>query len=129
MDFTDTKDEAAFRGEARAWLEKNAETKRGAFETWDSRYGEKDALSRAKDYQRRKAEAGFAGITWPKEYGGRAGTPIEQVIWSQEEGEYIAPRGYFEIGLGMCMPTLFAYATEEQKKRYPPVALRGEEIW
>jgi acyl-CoA dehydrogenase len=129
MDFSDTKEEATFRAEARAWLAKNAEPKRGAFETWDARYGEKDGLARAKDYQRRKAEAGFAGITWPKEYGGRGGTPIEQVIWNQEEGEYIAPRGYFEIGLGMCVPTLFAYATEEQKKRYPPVALRGEEIW
>ena len=130
MDFSDTRDEAAFRTDARAWLAKNAEPKRGAFETWDAHYrDEKDALARAKDYQKRKADAGFAGITWPKEYGGRGGTPIEQVIWSQEEGEYIAPRGYFEIGLGMIMPTLFAYATEEQKRRYPPTALRGEEIW
>jgi alkylation response protein AidB-like acyl-CoA dehydrogenase len=129
MDFSDTKTEAAFRAEARAWLERNAEPKRGAFETWDARYGEQDGLARAKDYQRRKAEAGFAGITWPKEYGGRGGTAIEQVVWNQEEAEYIAPRGYFEIGLGMCMPTLFAYGTEEQKCRYAPVALRGEEIW
>jgi len=51
------------------------------------------------------------------------------VIWQQEESEYLVPRGYFEIGLGMCMPTLFAYATEEQKRRYPPRALTGEEIW
>ena len=129
MDFSDTKEEAAFRKDARAWLEKNAEPKRGAFETWDSRYGEKEGLTGAKDYQRRKAEAGFAGINWPREYGGRAGTPIEQVIWAQEEGEYIAPRGYFEIGLGMIMPTLFTYATEEQKRRYAPKALRGAEIW
>jgi alkylation response protein AidB-like acyl-CoA dehydrogenase len=128
MDFIDTKDEAAFRSAARTWLDKNAEPKRGAFETWDARYGD-EALPRAKDYQRRKAEAGFAGITWPKEYGGRGGTAIEQVVWSQEEGDYIAPRGYFEIGLGMIMPTLFAYATEEQKRRYPPTALRGDEIW
>ena len=130
MAFSDTKDEAAFRAEAREWLRTNAEPKRGAFETWDARYrDEQDALARAKDYQRRKAEAGFAGITWPKEYGGRGGTAIEQVIWSQEESEYVAPRGYFEIGLGMIMPTLFAYATEEQKRRYPPKALRGDEIW
>lgn len=129
MDFSDTREEAAFRAEARAWLEKNAEPKRAGFETWQSRYNEADGLRAAKDYQRRKAEAGFAGITWPREYGGRAGTPIEQVIWTQEETEYLAPRGYFEIGLGMCMPTLFAYGTEEQKRRYTPVALRGEEIW
>jgi alkylation response protein AidB-like acyl-CoA dehydrogenase len=79
--------------------------------------------------QKKKAEAGLAGITWPKEYGGRGGTPIQQVIFSQEESKFLVPRGYFEIGLGMCMPTLFTYATEEQKRRYPPVALRGEEIW
>ena len=81
MDFTDTRDEAAFRADARAWLSKNAEPKRGAFETWDAHYrDEARALANAKDYQRRKAEAGFAGITWSKEHGGRGGTPIEQVI-------------------------------------------------
>jgi alkylation response protein AidB-like acyl-CoA dehydrogenase len=129
VDFSDTAQEASFRAEARAWLEKHAEPKRGQFETWQARYGEADGLARAKDYQRRKAEAGFAGITWPREYGGRGGTPIQEVIWAQEETEYLAPRGYFEIGLGMCMPTLFAYGTEEQKRRYAPKALRGEEIW
>ncbi len=129
MDFSDTPQEAAFRAEARAWLENHAEPKRAQFETWQTRYGEAEGLTRAKHYQLRKAEAGFAGITWPKEYGGRGGTPIQQVIWTQEETEYLAPRGYFEIGLGMCMPTLFAYGTEEQKRRYAPRALTGDEIW
>jgi alkylation response protein AidB-like acyl-CoA dehydrogenase len=129
MDFSDTPEEATFRAEVRAFFEKNATRKQGSFETWESRYGEADGLQRAKDLQRRKAEAGLAGITWPKEYGGRAGTPIQQVIYSQEESKFLVPRGYFEIGLGMCMPTLFTYGTEEQKRRYPPVALRGEEIW
>src|SRR5438128_6617359 len=129
MDFIDTREEADFRKETRAFLEKNAESKQSGFETWDSRYGEAEGLARAKDFQRRKAEAGLAGITWPKEYGGRAGTVIQQVIYAQEEARYFVPRGYFEIGLGMCMPTLFTYGTEEQKRRYPPVALRGEEIW
>jgi alkylation response protein AidB-like acyl-CoA dehydrogenase len=129
VDFSDTPAEAAFRADARTWLEVNADAKRGAFETWQTRYPEAEGLVRAKDFQRRKAEAGLAAITWPREYGGRAGSPIEQVIWSQEEAEFLVPRGYFEIGLGMCMPTLFAYATEEQKRRYPPRALTGEEIW
>jgi alkylation response protein AidB-like acyl-CoA dehydrogenase len=129
VDFSDTSAEAAFRAEARTWLEANADPKRGAFETWQSRYPEAEGLARAKDFQRRKAEAGLAAIVWPREYGGRGGSAIEQVIWSQEEAEFLVPRGYFEIGLGMCMPTLFAYATEEQKRRYPPRALTGEEIW
>jgi alkylation response protein AidB-like acyl-CoA dehydrogenase len=129
MDFNDTPEEAAFRAEARSWLEKNAEPKAGGFETWVGRYGEAEGLRRARDFQQRKAEAGFAAITWPQQYGGRGGTQIEQVIYSQEEAGYFVPRGYFEIGLGMCIPTLLAYATEEQKSRYVPRAVTGEEIW
>ena len=132
MDFDDTREEAAFRSEARAWLAANAEDKRGAFETWQSRYagGEGwDGLARAKEFQQKKAEAGFAALSWPVEWGGRALSPVYQVIYAQEESRYLVPRGYFEIGLGMCMPTLFAYGTEEQKRRYAPAALRGEEVW
>jgi alkylation response protein AidB-like acyl-CoA dehydrogenase len=129
MDFTDTREEAQFRQEARAWLEANAEPRRGGFETWPGRYGEQEGLARAKDFQRRKAEAGLAGITWPREYGGRGGSPIQQVIYAQEESRFFVPRGYFEIGLGMCIPTLFAYGREEDKRRLAPRALGGEEIW
>ena len=70
----------------------------------------RDGLERAKDFQRKKAEAGFAALHWPAEYGGRGLPPIYQVIYAQEESRFLVPRGYFEIGLGMCMPTLFAYA-------------------
>jgi len=128
MDFSDTKEEAVFRAEARGWLEANAERRQG-FETWTGRYGETDGLKRAKDFQARKAAAGFAAITWPVEYGGRGLAPISQVIWSQEEARFFVPRGFFEIGLGMCIPTLMAYGTEADKKRYVPKALAGEEIW
>src|SRR6202011_1333106 len=68
-------------------------------------------------------------LHWPAEWGGRALPPIYQVIYSQEESKFLVPRGYFEIGLGMCMPTLFAYGTETQKQRYAPAALRGDEVW
>jgi alkylation response protein AidB-like acyl-CoA dehydrogenase len=129
MDFSDTPQEAEFRKEARAWLEASCEKKRGSFETWTGRYGEADGLARAKDLQARKARAGFAAITWPTEYGGRGLSPIFQVIWGQEESAFFTPRGFFEIGLGMCIPTLMAYGTEEQKRRYVPRALSGEEIW
>ena len=129
MDFDDSPEEASFRAEARAFLGRHAEPRVDGFATWESRWGEAEGLGRAKAFQRQKAEAGLAGITWPKEYGGRGGTPIQQVIYAQEESRFFVPRGYFEIGLGMCMPTLFTYATEEQKRRYAPPALRGEEIW
>jgi alkylation response protein AidB-like acyl-CoA dehydrogenase len=132
VDFDDTREEAAFRAEARAWLAKNAEEKRGEFETWQSRYPGRDGhegLERAKDFQRRKAEAGLAALSWPVEWGGRGLPPIHQVIYAQEEARFLVPRGYFEIGLGMCMPTLFTYGTEEQKRRFAPKALRGDEVW
>jgi acyl-CoA dehydrogenase len=129
MDFNDTKDEAAFRAEARAWLDATAERRAYPGETWKARYGEKEGLARAKEFQGKKAAAGFAAITWAKEYGGRGGTAIQQVIYNQEEARFLVPRGYFEIGLGMCIPTLHAYATEAQKQRYTPKALAGEEIW
>ena len=86
-------------------------------------------VTAAKEWQAKKAAAGFAGITQPKEYGGRGGTVIEQVIYNQEEADYVTPIGVYEIGLGMCIPTMLAYATEEQKQRYAPQAFRGEEIW
>jgi alkylation response protein AidB-like acyl-CoA dehydrogenase len=130
MNFDDSPEEAAFRAEARAWLETTAERRRrGSFETWPSRYGEAEGLARARDFQRRKAAAGLAGLTWPREYGGRGGTAVQQVIYAQEEAAFFVPRGYFEIGLGMCVPTLLAYGTEEQRRRFSPPALRGEEIW
>jgi alkylation response protein AidB-like acyl-CoA dehydrogenase len=129
VDFTDTREEAAFRSEARAFLADNAEPKRGTFETWQSRFGDYDGLERAKAFQSKKAEAGFAALSWSREWGGRGLSPIYQVIYAQEELRYLVPRGYFEIGLGMCMPTLFTYGTEEQKRRYAPPALRGDEVW
>src|SRR5262245_5415525 len=132
MDFDDTGEEATFRSEARAWLAANAEEKKSGFETWQSRYPGRegwDGLERAQASQKKKAEAGFAGMHWPVEWGGRALSPFYQVISAQEEARYVVPRGYFDIGLGRCMPTLFAYGTEEQKRRFAPAALRGDEVW
>ena len=84
MDFNDTKDEAAFRAEARAWLERTAERRAYPGETWKARYGEAEGLARAKEFQAKKHTAGFAAITWATEYGGRGGTPIQQVIYNQD---------------------------------------------
>ena len=129
MDFTDSPTEAAFRAEVRAWLEAHAEPKTSRYPSFAGRYDEAESLRRAKDWQAGKAAAGYAAITWPKEYGGRGDPPIHQVIYNQEEAGYAVPRGYFDIGLGMCMPTLMTYATQAQKERYVPVALTGQEIW
>lgn len=128
MDFTDTKEEAEYRAHVRDWLDRNAKRK-GDVAAGAPKYGHDDLVPLAREWQARKYEAGFAGITMPVEYGGQGGTQMQQVIYNQEEARYVAPRGVYEIGLGMCIPTMLAYATEEQKQRYVRPALRGEEIW
>src|ERR1043165_451137 len=129
MDFNDTPQEAAFRKEVRAWLDANATGKSDDRRSFRARNDDPELLKNAKAWQAKKAEAGYARITWPKEYGGRGGSPILQVIYQQEEANFLVPLGFFDIGLGMCIPTMMAYATPEQLQRYVKPALHGEEIW
>jgi alkylation response protein AidB-like acyl-CoA dehydrogenase len=127
MDFSDTSEEAAFRAEVLAFLDGHAPRKAGRLsdaEAIDAAY-----VERARAWQARKAAAGFAGITWPRAWGGRGGTPMQQIIFGQEEAKYAVPRGVFEIGLGMCIPTLATYAATETSARHVGPALRGEKIW
>ena len=89
MDFEDTPEEAAFRAEARAFLEANAERRKpGAVEGYRRGQDVPGAMERAKTFQRKKAGAGFVGIHWPKEWGGHGGTQIENVIYNQEEAQF-----------------------------------------
>lgn len=133
MDFNDTPQEAAFRKEARAWIDANAPTHlREALESsgfGNTNVGGNDPMVVSKEWQKKKADAGWACLQWPKEYGGRGATPIERVIWSQEEGPYSALSGTFIIGQGMCGPTMMAFASEEHKRRYLPPLASGEEVW
>jgi alkylation response protein AidB-like acyl-CoA dehydrogenase len=123
MDFNDTPEEAAFRSQARAWLEANAPRERA------SGRGDAEHMAAAKAWQAKKAAAGYAQITWPKEWGGGGGTPMQSIIFGQEEAKYGQNYGYFQIGLGMCVPTVMAFAGDETKQRFVGPAVRGEEIW
>jgi len=125
MDFNDTPEEAAFRAEARAWLEKTLgpPASRATMKT------EGDVIAASKAYQAKKAAAGYVGLTWRKDVGGRELPPIFQVIFSQEEQKFQAPVSPFGIGLGMCIPTVIAFHSADKIKRYVGPALRGEEIW
>ena len=133
MDFNDTPEEAGFRADVRRFLEANAKRRSATETAHRGRYipdaNMAESLARAKEWQAKKADAGFAAITWPKKWGGRGGSPIEQVIYNQEEANYAVPRGAFEIGLGMCIPTMMAYATPQQLERHVRPALRGKEVW
>jgi alkylation response protein AidB-like acyl-CoA dehydrogenase len=86
-------------------------------------------MAAAKDWQATKAGAGYACITWPAAIGGGGGTPIQSVIFGQEEGKAGLGYGYFTIGLGMCVPTVMAFADGGTKQRFVSPAVKGEEIW
>ena len=122
MDFNDSPDEAKFRTEAATWLQDNVPS--------ESELAGMDPMQQAKHWQKKKADAGWACIRWPKEYGGRGADAIQQVILNQEEAKVNAPAtNMFSIGQGMAAPTMMTWATEEQKQRYLPKLASGEEIW
>ncbi len=130
MDFNDSKEQAEFRAECRSWLEQNAELKTAApKDKREGMVGEEAFLDSAKEWQRKKFDAGWAMLHWPKEYGGIAASAIERIIWGQEESKFSVPRGIYEIGLGMAGPVMMQYASEEQKARYLPPMAEGKEIW
>jgi alkylation response protein AidB-like acyl-CoA dehydrogenase len=119
-----------FRARARAWLAANAPRRAsGDDEAEAETRGQAAVLAEQKAFQAKLYDAGFGGITWPKEYGGQGLTSAEQIIWSQESRDYDLPTGVFFIGISMPGNTLVELGTEEQKKRYLPKMLRGEEIW
>ena len=126
MDFKDNPEQASFRKNCREWLEKNAKLKIGVEK---NEFANVDFLQAAKDWQKKKYDAGWAMLHWPKEYGGIAASAIERIIWSEEESKFDVPRGIFEIGLGMCGPVMMEYASEEQKARFLPPMAEGKEIW
>ena len=134
MDFDDTPEEAAFRAEARAWLEAHAsplseEVRRNPHLGSEDPDVDAAHVQACKDWQRTLYDGGWAGITWPKEFGGRGGTAMEQAIFNQEQAKFDVATGVFAVGIGMVGPTLIAHGTEEQKERHLDPLLRGEEVW
>jgi alkylation response protein AidB-like acyl-CoA dehydrogenase len=131
MDLSDNPEEAAFRAECRTWLAANAEPRgaHGAYGVLSLFRSAQADLVAARAWQALKADAGWAGLTWPAEFGGRAAPAMHQVIFNQEVAAYDAPEVIFSIGVLMGGPTLIAHASDEQKQRWLPGLLRGDEIW
>lgn len=125
MDLKLTVEELKFRDELRAWLKANVPKDWDEWreETLEARF---DYLKR---WQRKLYEGGWAGISWPKAYGGRGAGLMQQVIFWQEMALAEAPPMANSLGLGLVGPTIIAFGTEEQKKRYLPKILSAEEIW
>ena len=109
MDLRDTTEEAAFRAEVRGWLEANIPT-----ELTGPRSGEEAYAQAWHDWSRKLADAGYAGLTWPQEYGGSGAPYSHQAILLEELARAEAPQHMGVIGLGMAGPTIIAHGTEEQ---------------
>jgi alkylation response protein AidB-like acyl-CoA dehydrogenase len=122
MDLTLTPEEEAFRDELRAWIEENhpGPAPQG---------GDQAQYEFEREWQRKLHAAGWAGVSWPKEYGGRGATLIEQSIFGEELARAKAPRPANVLGLVMGGPVVIAHGTEEQKERYLEPILSAEEIW
>ncbi len=125
MDLRDTTEEAQFRAELRAWLDANLPDdkrgSRGGAQRFDDPF--------MREWSRKLYEGGYAGLTWPKEYGGKGAPPSFQAMLYEELAAAQAPAHIGVIGLGMAGPTIAAHGTEEQKARYLQPILSADEIW
>lgn len=123
MDLNLSESELAFQQELRSWLAKNCP------KPWSGKQRSAEHIQFLRDWQRKLYDGGWAGIHWPREYGGRGATPIEQAIFQEEMARANAPEQISVIGLMIVGPTIIAVGTEEQKKRYLEKMLTCEEIW
>ncbi|WP_239405258.1 acyl-CoA dehydrogenase family protein [Frankia sp. Cj3] len=128
MDLTFTPAEERFRVELRAWLADNIPPRWRSRSFW-SAIGAAEAFELRRDWERRKYDAGFAGISWPREYGGRGGTPGMQAIYDEETQRAGAPPTVNALGLAFLAPTVMAIGTDEQKRDIIGPMLRNEVIW
>jgi alkylation response protein AidB-like acyl-CoA dehydrogenase len=128
MDLNDTPQQSAYRAQVRDWLEQHKDDApvlhgEGAIESPD------EAVTAHRIWQRRLAEAGIAGVTWPTQYGGQGLGPIEHVIANQEIQRAGVPGALDVVGVGMLGPTIVAHGTAEQKERYLAPMLHADEVW
>ena len=124
MDFRLSPAEEAFRGEVRAWLRTHVPQADPAAR------GAEEKIAAAKAWQASLYAGGWAGITWPREYGGRGATLVEQLIFNEECAAANAPDSInLSVALGLAGPTLMACGTAEQQARFLPRILRGDDIW
>ena len=121
MDLTLSPNEQAFRDELREWVGENHPGEEPA--------GDEAGFEFRKEWQRKLHAAGYAGLSWPEEYGGKGATLIEQAIFGEEMARAKAPSTANVLGLVMGGPVVIAHGSDEQKQRYLEPILSAEEIW
>jgi len=128
VDLRHSEQEEQFRTEFRAWLDTNLpqEMREPAF--WAD-LTDDEAFEARRSWEAGKAKAGFAGIQWPTEYGGRGGTPTMKAIYDEEMALASAPATVNALGLAFLGPTVMALGTEQQKKSIIAPLLNCETIW
>jgi alkylation response protein AidB-like acyl-CoA dehydrogenase len=127
VDFAFSPEDERFRGEVRAWLAANRPARGERLPHDDASLAEEVAFLR--DWQERLHAAGYVGLLWPREYGGRGAPPTQQAILNQELARARAPQLINRVGVNNTGPTLIAHGTEAQKRRFLPKILSAEEIW
>jgi alkylation response protein AidB-like acyl-CoA dehydrogenase len=134
VDFLDSPTDAAFRTECRTWLEQHAPPRVAAsgpdvISLLGRDVDTGPALAEARAWQAMAAADGWAGIGWPREFGGRGATFMEQVIYTQEAARFAVPDHVFRFGVSMAGPTVIGHGTDAQKGRWLRPIITGEEIW
>ena len=126
MDLRDSDGEAAFRAEARVFLEAHAPADLPDYFDDDD---DESFVERWRAWHEVVVEHGWAALTWPAEYGGRGLGPVEQIVWNQELARQGIGESLYVVGIGMAGPTIIAHGSDEQKRRYLDPMRTGEEIW
>lgn len=133
MDLRDSPAEAQFRQRAQRWLKENAVLRKSSVDealAFLATEVDKDQyIADCKAWQRHLCAHGYAGLTWPIEYGGQGLGDIEGFIFNQEKAKYGIRDAIFFVGFAIAGPTILRHGTKEQKLRYLPAMLNGEEVW
>ena len=135
MNFDESPEEAALREEIRAFLQANAVPKTGTDADWsrgprdDSEAAALAYLEKTRAWQRTLYDNGWAGITWPEEFGGRGATPAEAIIFNQEAAKFDVTAGFGGAAQSLVGPAIMYHGNAEQQQRYLPPLLRGDEQW
>jgi alkylation response protein AidB-like acyl-CoA dehydrogenase len=128
MDFNLTAEDEAFRQEFRSWLQANA-PKGGTVRVDVMAEEDEGAWERRVAWYKKLHSGGWVGINWPKQYGGRGASILQTIVYGEELERAGAPFPFLGMGLSLIGPTLMHWGNDEQKKRYLPKMLSGDEVW